>query len=92
MRIELIHIWRSIGNGLGWNVVGRSLCHTLHSVNFRSMKSMASSWNAEETKAADTQNQLGVMRSKTIYMKVSVGMAELGYDSNNILQGYFNSW
>ena len=49
-------------------------------------------WNVEETKAADVQSQLGVVQNKTIYMKVSPGKAELGYDRNNILHGYFNSW
>ena len=48
---------------------------------------MASGWDTEETKAllgiwgtADVQSQLdGVKRNKTIYSKVSAGMAELGY-------------
>ena len=53
---------------------------------------MASNWDVEETKAADVQSQLGVVLNKTIYMKVSAGMAELDYNRNNTLQGYFNSW
>ena len=53
---------------------------------------MASSWDAEEMKAVDVQSQLRVVRNKTIYMKISAGMAELGYDWNNTLHGYFNSW
>ena len=38
MCIEPIHIWRCIEIGLEWNVVGRSLCLTLHIVNFCSTK------------------------------------------------------
>ena len=38
MCIDPIHIWRYIESWLGWNVVGHSLHHMLHSVNFRSMK------------------------------------------------------
>ena len=49
---------------------------------------MASGWNTEETKAlsriwgaADMQSQPdGVVRNEAIYMKVSAGMAELGYN------------
>ena len=40
---------------------------------------MASSWDVEETKVANVQSQLGVVQNKTIYMKVSAGMAEIGY-------------
>ena len=53
---------------------------------------MASSWDVEGTKAADVQSQLGVVQNKTICMKASVGMAELGYDRNNTLHSDFNSW
>ena len=52
---------------------------------------MASSWDVEETKAVDVQSQPGVVRNKTIYFEVSTGMAELGYNQNNTLHGYFNS-
>ena len=52
---------------------------------------MASSWNVEKTKAADIQSQLGLVRNKTIYMKASAGMTELGYNQNNTLHGYFKS-
>ena len=30
---------------------------------------MAGSWNAEQTKAADMQSQIGVVWNKTIYIK-----------------------
>ena len=53
---------------------------------------MPSNWDVEGTKAVDVQSQLGVVRNKTIYMKVSAGMSELGYDRNNTLHGDFNSW
>ena len=92
MRIEPIHIWRCIESGLEWNVVGRALRHVLHSVNFRCAKNMASNWDVEGTKAADVLSQLGVVRNKTIFMKVFTGMSELGYDQNNTLHGSFNSW
>ena len=53
---------------------------------------MASGWDVDETKAVDMQSQLVVVRNKAIYMKVSAGMAELGYIRNNTLHNYFNSW
>ena len=53
---------------------------------------MASNWDVEGTKDAEVQSQLGVVRNKTIYIKVSAGMSELGYDRNSTLHGYFNSW
>ena len=53
---------------------------------------MASGWDVEETKAADVHSQHGVVQNKTMYMKVSAEMTELGYSQNNTLHGYINSW
>ena len=90
MRIEPIHVWMWIERGLGWNIVGRGLCHVLHNVNL--CGSIASDWDTEETKAPDVQSQLdGVVRNKAIHMKVSAGMAKPGSDRNNTVHGYFNS-
>ena len=39
---------------------------------------MFSGWDVEKTKAADIRSQLDrVVRNKTIYMKVSAGMADV---------------
>ena len=47
---------------------------------FLQHETMASSWDAKEAKTENMQSQHGVVQNKTIYMKVSTEMAELGYD------------
>ena len=54
---------------------------------------MASGWDTEVMKAVDVQSELdGVVWNKSIYIKVSAGMVKLGYNRNNTVHDYFNSW